>query len=379
MNDNNIRNLAYQLWTRAGQPENRADHFWNEARVRTERSEQPSEPNDPTISEFDKSVTSENLSTFRGERMKMDAIFDNSAEASLGPPPSFPKSGILWHYTTGQTLLNIISNHEIWSTRLDCLSDSSEYRLAFTLLSQILALRPITALPSNERSFHDYLTRRFRERPRYFGKCSVACFSSARNDLSQWRAYGGAQGENAYAIGFDVQQLVESPRHLLLQRVEYRDLHLRRYLSKVIDDVFEFYLNETAFDSERQDLRRAWENITYTCFERSASRRFTSNKHEAFEGESEWRLVAWADTQSSNNFRFSHAGSMFRQHLPLTAKLIGFNDNFLPIREILIGPSRHAVTSKSTVENMLACNGYKGDALGWDVKVSVSDTPFQTT
>jgi len=191
--------------------------------------------------------------------------------------------------------------------------------------------------------------------------------------LSQWRAYGGAQGENGYAIGFDVQQLVESPRRLSMQRVEYRDLHLRRYLSKVIDDVFEFYLNGTAFDPERQDLRRAWENIMYTCFERSASRRFTSIKHEAFEGESEWRLVAWADTQSSNNFRFSHSGSMFRQHLPSTAKLIGFNDNLLPIREILIGPSRHAVTSKSTVENMLACNGYKSDALGWDVKASVSD------
>ena len=149
--------------------------------------------------------------------------------------PPAPVGGILWHYTTGSTVTSIIRNGEIWSTRLDCLNDSSEYQLAFRLLSEVLSLRPFAASSSNERSFHNYLSRRFTERPRYYEGCFISCFSTERNDLSQWRAYGGPQGENGFAIGFDAHALIKNTQGFSLQKVEYNEECLRQYLSIIVE------------------------------------------------------------------------------------------------------------------------------------------------
>jgi hypothetical protein len=261
----------------------------------------------------------------------------------------------------------------------------SEYQLAFRLLSEVLSLRPLSTSSENERSFHTYLDRRFSERPRYFEDCFVACFSTERNDLSQLRAYGGPQGENGFAIGFDAHALVKStsqlsvPPHLSLQRVEYSDRCLRQYFSIIIDGLFSFYLAGSGWDANRESLRRAWEDITYTCFERAAICRFPSFKDEAFKAENEWRLITWMDGRSTGTFKFTQGGSMLRQHLPLPASRMGYNDKLLPISEIVVGPSRHALTSKTTIENLLLSNGYNLETLGWHPQVSTSNIPLQTT
>lgn len=372
--DDGTRTLAYSLWQRAGSPEGRSDHFWHMARARLSPTKQPDAPEDPTIQEFNKRVDAESSSTFYGEVRRMRRIFLDTANATFGLTPTTPPEGILWHYTNGGTLASIVGGHSIWATRLDCLNDNSEYRLAFQLLHDIVKLRPIPVPPGNEGSFHEYLARRFSERPRYFEECFVTCFSTLRNDLSQWRAYGGAQGENGYAIGFNASDLVGHNSSLSLQRVEYREQCLRNFLSTVIEAMFTMYLEGSGWDSDRQELRSAWEDITYTTFERAAIRTFTAFKNSAFESENEWRLVCWRRPQASGVFKFSQNAAMLRQHLPLTADKVKEGSTLLPIREVLVGPSRHAEASAMTVQNLLASSGYPSS-----VKVSMSDTPLQST
>ena len=379
MDENEIANQAYILWEQAGQPDGRSEHFWEVARTTLERSAFEMDLRDPSISEFNKRLNSENRGSFSGDLMRVDRLFDAAAEKAFGTTPLEPEGGLLWHYTTGANVASIIEKGEIWLTRLDCLNDSSEYRLSFDILSEVLSLRPTTAPTSNEHSFHEYLIRRFKERPLHFENCFITCFSTERNDLSQWRAYGGLQGENGFAIGFEASKLARNKTALSLKKVQYGGRDLRRFLSRVLERMFDFYLNGSAWDPDRQDLRRAWEDISYTIVERQAIKRFPFFKDQAFKSENEWRLVCWPDVRSDASFEFKQSGLMLKQHLKLSASRIGFRKDLLPIREIVVGPSRHAQASKLTLENLLSLKGYNLEALGWKPKVSTSNIPLQAT
>src|SRR5438270_8394249 len=158
-----ISNLAYSLWEEAGRPDGRSKHFWQLARDRLEKASLQDDSDDPTISDFDKRVrNSEHPISFWFEVRRIQGLFDQAAEKAFAVAPAAPE--ILWHYTTGSNVASIIQSGEIWSTRLDCLNDSSEYQLAFRVLSEVLSLRPLTNSSENERSFHSYLSRRFSER-----------------------------------------------------------------------------------------------------------------------------------------------------------------------------------------------------------------------
>ena len=285
--DEETRNLAYELWMNAGQPVGLDNHFWSLAERRLVKVESSY----PTLPEVRNAWPSEQTHGLLTLRAAMDRMFESALSLADIPPVNtkvaLPEGNILWHYTSGDALLGIIKSHSIWATQLQCLNDNSEYRYPFSLLAEVLDLRPgrTEVFQENERSFLSYLGKRFREPPRFYGDCFVTCFSGRADDLSQWRAYGGPQGENGYAIGFDAHALANHAINCALQRVGYREQNLRIHMRYLIDALVNEYLENTVRTGHLEDYRSHWHDIIYTFFEQQAVRHFTAYKSSSFKSE----------------------------------------------------------------------------------------------
>src|ERR1700723_398094 len=136
------------------------------------------------------------------------------------------RAGPLYHYTTGEGLVGILSSKQLWCTQISCLNDTTEFTYAIEEFQKLVRTRlteqhhPIQELFL--RGLEQYLSAPDAERSQFF----VTCFSEREDDLSQWRAYSG--GEGGYAIQFDRIKLFlsELPRHpsdaaQILMRVQY--------------------------------------------------------------------------------------------------------------------------------------------------------------
>ena len=113
------------------------------------------------------------------------------------PPPS-----IIYHYTDGAGLRGILETGNIWCTDIFNLNDTSEIRHGVAHASELLSTAASAgdatpALRLFAKKVVEELNGHIEESANYF----VCCFSSAGDDLGQWRAY--ADDGRGYAIGFD--------------------------------------------------------------------------------------------------------------------------------------------------------------------------------
>ena len=149
---------------------------------------------------------------------------DQTSTASLEPTPneilayrtfvrsitqpfieSIARPPVLWHYTNGSNLINIVDHGKLYSTQVSCLNDQSEIQYSRELLRQ--AVRRLRL----ENGHSDEDTRLLEFVEENLGndvstsEWFVVCFSAVDDDLSQWRAY--TQGEGGYSIGFHTDQI----------------------------------------------------------------------------------------------------------------------------------------------------------------------------
>jgi hypothetical protein len=131
-------------------------------------------------------------------------VMNQVTELLSGTPDKPPT---LWHYTSGENLINIIKSGELWSTQVSCLNDQLELRYAQSLLLKALIdLRAERKLSEDETFFVDLGIERLNEERTNASEWFVACFSRRDDDLSQWRAYG--LGEGGYSIGFSYSEMI---------------------------------------------------------------------------------------------------------------------------------------------------------------------------
>ena len=150
---------------------------------------------------------------------------------------------ILWHYTTGSTLISIFESMSLYSTQLSCLNDSTELRYASRHFQQALRSKREAITSSGlAADLLDGALEYFKEDPDFPFQAGVfhfvTCFSEDRDDSGQWRGYG--TGENGYAIGFRAQDLV-GVRDAIVIRVNYdSDLH-ERLARRIVDAMVTFF------------------------------------------------------------------------------------------------------------------------------------------
>jgi hypothetical protein len=198
----------------------------------------------------------------------------------------------------------------------------------------------------------------------------VACFSEVRDDLSQWRAYGG--GENGYSLGFRAKDLCRVPT-CILARVTYYCAEKHGYL---IDEVAEatvrfFREGLERYGSESEDQ---WTEVFLTAWDEAITQVAPLIKNAAYSSESECRLSKGLIAAELQEIRFQQKNTMLTRHLPIRPQYEGQPSPYrLPISEILVGPCRHPHVSRISVGTLVQQYGY-------DPKiVKISEIPFQMT
>jgi Protein of unknown function (DUF2971) len=297
--------------------------------------------------------------------------FVESQIRTLGKPPPTP----LWHYTGGEALIKIIESGKLFSTQIACVNDMTEYRYSVELLHEAFKrLRPRFVNQPEAKFLLDYIDENI-STDTSTSEWFITCFSSNRDDLSQWRAYG--DGENSYAIGFDVPAMIFSivSNECLLAPVHYDQSTHIRITDSVADATIRFFLqgwqakqsSTLSIDQWTQSFLNAWvDDITYLA---------PVMKHSGFEPECEWRIIHRLQPTDIDKMVFLQKKTLMSRHLPLSYKVASSPDDsrLLPIHEIMVGPSRHKEISKVGVGDLLRTNSY---ALS-QRNVTVSAVPFQ--
>jgi len=110
----------------------------------------------------------------------------------------------LWYYTSAATFARIVKTKSVWSTQISCLNDHSEFRFSVRLVRNA-----IKQYVRHDDEHIRFLAQQIYETLENDGADAswffVFCMSNVRDDLSQWRAYGG--GEGGVSIGFDPSKI----------------------------------------------------------------------------------------------------------------------------------------------------------------------------
>ena len=110
----------------------------------------------------------------------------------------------LYHYTTADGFLGILSSEQIRATNYSFLNDSSELAYGLRIMEDVLDRRLYGAAADRLKFL---LTARAALRKlSELSDTYVACFSTKCDDLSQWRGYGVTNSDR-YCLGFDQRQM----------------------------------------------------------------------------------------------------------------------------------------------------------------------------
>lgn len=303
---------------------------------------------------------------------------------------------LLWHYTSGMALKEILKIQEIWSTHYTCLNDEREVSGGFNVL-----LRWLGVAGSPENYKHDDRLNKFFDRMRFllrgellpelkqppFGfpesyvngnfECFVASFSEENDDVAQWRAYGG--GEGGYALGFE--QPIFDPRcqaadfgSIRLAPVLYDPDDQSKLVRDFIDEIVSSLKEELAKPPELRQTPYHNEESIVLSTARDALTIFSYIaplfKDRSFRAEQEWRILFHAEHLKLNEcaselMQFSPKATVLSRHVRLK-----FRKELL--RQIKVGPSRYKNASVSSINLLLSSfHSYPS------IHVSASNAPYR--
>ena len=285
----------------------------------------------------------------------------------------------LYHYTSLQGLIGIITGKSIWASHCEFLNDSSEFNHALSFAK---------GYSSNIYMEDDYLAASgwaIRDALEHMVKHEVFVSSfSERNDLlSQWRGYC-PQGAGV-SIGFDQRLLLkyceenrfklekciyklEDQQALILDitnecldklpkphimRSEYEELSSR----KKVD--FDFGMPESVLNGK--DRLKTKEALNDLC--EKVNECAPLIKHSSFYEESEWRLVA-RNPSKNVEYRVSMSHIVPFLILPIIKEHPGI------IKKICIGPNPNSYRCSKSIEQLLEKEGLNG------IDIDISEIPF---
>lgn len=288
---------------------------------------------------------------------------------------------IIWHYTTGDALLNIVESGALYATQVSCLNDSTEVLYGEKLLRDAFINIQTQNTKSMEEAFLlERIMKNISSEPtmpptNIPSPFFVTCFSKEKDDLSQWRAYSG--GENGYAIAFLAGAFFN--RGSLVVRVNYEKEQHKEVAKKVAKATLQFFKEgvdtRPASGTDNTALMEAWANEFLATWQALISRLAPMVKDPAFRGENEYRIVHELQPHEFSRLRLRQKQTLMSRHLPLVFPPLNYatQSDMLPIMEVMVGPGRHKEISRVSVDTLLRQKGYT------TVPVSMSSIPFQMT
>jgi hypothetical protein len=277
----------------------------------------------------------------------------------------------LYHYTSLVGLKGIIEENGFWASDNRFMNDAEESWNGIKLTRKILQHK---AMRSNKPAFASILRKvdELLASPRQHGHL-VACFSTVRDDLGQWRGYGaGGVCLCLGTVGDLDAPLFFGPDHLPYQAI-YNDFRKCVLLLSILRD----FEREYALDRDSMDLK--WpddhdENYIQQLHSK-LSGCILGFKDRAFQNEAEARIVLSYQQvdryEGGLRFRVSPLGIIpylrTGDHLAVKKKA-----GQLPLREVIVGPGPHQELVAQSVETFLKQRGYD------QTTVSLSKVPYRT-
>lgn len=282
-------------------------------------------------------------------------------------------SSIIYHYTSPEGILGILTNHTLWLSEITYMNDESEITYTFDLLTDILAqnnneicqtfkdslktnIEKRTQLPSN---LFDYVHR---------DSIFVACFSTKNDDISLWNYYTKTGSMAGYNIGFKVDKLVEKVKselkvmyHFIYGKTICDKYKQEGYIKEAIEEYNLLYQKMPTTEDKENVLKSFWGLIhIFSLF----------FKKEAFKNENEYRFVIteYTDILQKRNRAFQ-INNRIQNGLIIPYIELDFDKD--SVSEITISPTIKQLYYKAGVESLLHQNEYH------QTQVKMSEIPLR--
>lgn len=260
----------------------------------------------------------------------------------------------LYHYTSFNGLLGIVTSGALWASDIRYMNDSAELRHTADLIRSEVSrrIRNGHPMPDLLNQFLDWVTHRITNGHMLF----AASFRSNGNLLSQWRGY--SKHGKGVSLGFDPDYIMQCAEKQSFQigRCIYSHEQQEQLISKVLDSVEVL--------SEEYDINHTSTHTSYNPTYRSIFERMESDllriaailKHPSFQEEEEWRIVSPVITS------YVEEPVLFREGTSMLVPYIEFslsaqNSTPIAIDHIFLGPTPNITISMNSLTMFLAKNG----------------------
>jgi Protein of unknown function (DUF2971) len=300
-----------------------------------------------------------------GRQNLIVVIRDISIEPGELPlPPAGSEPELVYHYAGVSGLKGIIEDQCLWASDVWYMNDAREAIYGFDALGRALqAFAPGTSMESDVRQAAlDRLATM--ENKEDFLQSYIACLSTKRDDLSQWRSYGRPRG---FSIGFDRQTLQRLfPPSLEFDRASYRVVAYDDGVQNgMLADTLHLMVSRVPAVAPAADAAGiAWLFILESLL------LAPSFKDKAFNDEDEIRLQVLHNPETGpwSELKFRDGLMGLTPYVELSLK--DPDGEMSCLREIVVGPQANQAEAIRAARLLVACHEL-------DVKVHPSDIPLR--
>lgn len=244
--------------------------------------------------------------------------------------PDVSRSVKLYHYTSLDGFMGIVRSRSFWASDIRYMNDSSEYRLAFELGKPKLSTGTVDSIVAK-------MIQKLEIAPIY-----IVSLSEKSDDLGQWRGYTPNGIGVCFALShyfYEAQCKAQSASIAMCSYLPDRQRELINNLLDTFAEVASFHrTTEKQLDSI---VRGFWIDFGARM------------KHNAFEQEAEWRIVAEkAGREEQHRTRNGKSTIIPYIEFPICEPRAS-----LEFEEVVVGPSPNQQLAVSAVARFLDSEG----------------------
>jgi hypothetical protein len=294
----------------------------------------------------------------RAERDEIDAL-KTALAALAGEEQRLPP--LLFHYTSAQSFLGVLTSDAMWASHARYLNDPSELVYASGLIEAALGRWERRCGESSRRVMQTtcHMLTHLGETDALF----AASFSEVGDLLSQWRGYGDFGG--GYAVGVRAAELDLAGKlaGVTLRPVVYE----RQAQTRIVEQTLARFCGEEQAGGGPAERARARDLHARLAMQAIFF------KHSSFSEEREWRAVAVVDHASAPDLvSFRPAGGVIVPFVELDMRGgTRTRPERIPLGKIVCGPTLQPDLSRRAVRMALLAHRHP------DCEVQVSKVPLR--
>ena len=266
------------------------------------------------------------------------------------------KEGVLYHYTSHDTLYNIVESGTLRASHVYYMNDSNEIKYAIGNFISVVQNREKSSESEEEsmflQQFPNWL-QNMKNNPHYIFSFSL---SEKGNLLSQWRAY--TPHGTGVSIGFnksDIENYVLNNDMRLVQCIYSPDKQ-NQLLSSVLDHVLVQFKNDKSnIDISKGPVGQEF-HMYLNQFSGYLLGEFIKIKDPAFHEECEWRLISkFYESYVDQNIKFRSGKTTLVPYVNFDIGNIRSDGNLF--EQVYIGPSPNFGLAFSAISAYLSNKG----------------------